>query len=71
MLVRYNPDGSLDGSFGSGGIVVTPTAPGNADDEIFAIGLQHDAKLVAAGECDQPSTGRDVCVDRYKVGGDD
>ena len=68
MLARYNPDGSLDDSFGTGGIVVTPTAPGTADDEIFAIGLQSDAKLVAAGDCVQPSTGRDTCVARYKVG---
>jgi hypothetical protein len=28
MDARYSEDGSLDGSFGSGGIVVTPTAPG-------------------------------------------
>jgi uncharacterized delta-60 repeat protein len=71
MVARYNSDGSLDGSFGTGGIVVTPTAPGNADDEIFAIGLQSDAKLIAAGECVRPSTGRDVCLARYKVGESD
>src|SRR5207247_6117422 len=29
MLARYNPDGTLDSSFGSGGIVVTPVAPGD------------------------------------------
>jgi uncharacterized delta-60 repeat protein len=71
MVARYNPDGSLDGSFGTGGIVVTPTAPGSDDDEIFDIALRSDAKLVAAGECVQPSTGRDVCVARYKVGESD
>lgn len=71
MVARYNADGSLDGSFGTGGIVVTPTAPGNADDEIWAIGLQHDANLVAVGDCVQPSTGRDTCVARYKVGESD
>jgi uncharacterized delta-60 repeat protein len=70
-LARYNPDGSLDSSFGNDGIVLTPTAPGNASDEIYAIGLQSDGKLVAAGECDQPATGRDVCLARYKAGEDD
>jgi uncharacterized delta-60 repeat protein len=68
LVARFTPDGSLDPSFGSGGIVKTSTAPGNADDEIFEIALQSDAKLVASGECEQPSTGRDVCVARYKAG---
>jgi hypothetical protein len=26
------------------------------------------AKLVASGECEQPATGRDVCIARYKAG---
>ncbi len=34
MLARYNPDGTLDGSFGSGGIVVTSVAPGDNSDVI-------------------------------------
>ena len=46
-LVRYNTDGSLDTTFGTGGIVTT-TMPG-ADNEILALGLQGDGKLVAAG----------------------
>lgn len=71
LIARYNPDGSLDGSFGTGGTVVTPAAPGTADDEIWAIGLQSDAKLVAAGDCVQPSTGYDMCLARYKVGESD
>ena len=70
-VARYNPDGSLDTSFGSGGLVTTSTAAGNGSDEIYEVALQSDAKLVASGECDQPATGRDVCVARYKVGEDD
>jgi hypothetical protein len=46
---------------------VTPTAPGGADDEIYAMALQHPSKLIASGECDQPATGRDVCVVRYEL----
>jgi uncharacterized delta-60 repeat protein len=46
-LVRYNTDGSLDASFGTGGIVTT--AIGTFDDEAFALAIQSDGKLVVAG----------------------
>lgn len=46
-LARYNSDGTLDASFGSGGKVTTDIF-GNRDD-LFAIALQPDGKLVAAG----------------------
>jgi uncharacterized delta-60 repeat protein len=69
MVARLLPDGAMDASFGQGGIAVTPTAPGGADDEIWAMDLQTPSMLVASGECDQPTTGRDVCVVRYKVSG--
>jgi uncharacterized delta-60 repeat protein len=68
LVARFNSDGSLDPSLGNGGIVKTSTAPGTADDEIFEIALQSDAKLVASGECVQPVTGSDVCLARYKLG---
>ena len=42
-LARYNPDGSLDTSFGAGGKVTTPIGAANA------LVLQPDGKLVAAG----------------------
>jgi uncharacterized delta-60 repeat protein len=47
MLARYNPDGSLDASFGEGGIVITDV---NNHDEFTAIERQADGKIVAAGE---------------------
>jgi Domain of unknown function (DUF5122) beta-propeller len=68
MVARYNPDGTLDGSFGSGGIAVTNTGAGSGSDAAYNIALQSDAKLIVSGECDQASTGREVCVARYKVG---
>jgi uncharacterized delta-60 repeat protein len=46
-LVRYNPDGSFDTTFGSGGIAVTPI--GNTGENIYSIALQPDGKIVAAG----------------------
>jgi uncharacterized delta-60 repeat protein len=46
-VARYNPDGSLDGSFGSGGIVTT-ILPGDGS-YAFALALQSDGKIIAAG----------------------
>ncbi|HEX7185078.1 MAG TPA: delta-60 repeat domain-containing protein [Thermoanaerobaculia bacterium] len=47
-LVRYLPDGTLDASFGSGGIVTT-VFPGRSS-EVTALALQPDGKIVAAGK---------------------
>ena len=47
-LARYNPDGSLDGSFGSGGKVTVALGTG-AEDGANALVVQPDGKLVAAG----------------------
>lgn len=69
MVARFLSNGSLDGSFGQGGIAITPTAPGSASDEIFAMDFQGGSKLVAVGQCTQPATGQDVCLVRYKLGG--
>jgi uncharacterized delta-60 repeat protein len=44
-LARYNPDGSFDTSFGSGGQLTTRTQIGQA----FALALQPDGKIIAAG----------------------
>jgi uncharacterized delta-60 repeat protein len=47
-LARYNPGGSLDGSFGAGGTVTTDFV-NSLDDAAYALALQPDGKLVAAG----------------------
>jgi len=46
-LARYNPDGSLDQSFGSGGKVVTDFFPDS--DAAYSVSIQHDGKIVAVG----------------------
>ncbi|HEV8718142.1 MAG TPA: hypothetical protein VGX03_35665 [Candidatus Binatia bacterium] len=46
-LVRYNPDGSLDASFGTNGQITT--AIGAGDDYAHAIALQKDGKIIVAG----------------------
>jgi uncharacterized delta-60 repeat protein len=65
-LARYNADGSLDTSFGSGGKVTTAIGSGN--DSAFALALQPDGKLVAAGDSFN-GVDRDFALARYNVNG--
>jgi len=60
-LARYNPNGTLDGTFGSGGTVTT-VGPQTA----FALVLQNDGKLVAAG---RSSDGLAFALVRYDADG--
>lgn len=46
-VVRYDEDGTLDPTFGTGGIATTPIGAGN--DNGFAAALQPDGKIVVAG----------------------
>ena len=46
-VVRYNIDGSLDSSFGTGGIVTTDA--GGDHDEAMSIAIQKNGKIVVAG----------------------
>jgi len=45
-LARYNSNGSLDGTFGDGGRVTTDFSD---DDAAYAVAIQADGKIVAAG----------------------
>lgn len=51
-LARYTADGVLDPTFGSGGTAVHDF--GGQDDRAFAVALQGDGKIVAAGYADGP-----------------
>ncbi|MBI3804328.1 MAG: hypothetical protein HY282_11270 [Nitrospirae bacterium] len=64
-LARYNTDGSLDSTFGTGGKVVTALDTGN--DGLFDMALQADGKIVVAGFSNV--TGADFAVARYKSDG--
>lgn len=48
-LARYNTDGSLDTSFGAGGLVVVNLGTGIGDDQISGLAVQADGKIVVAG----------------------
>lgn len=65
-LARYNPDGSLDTSFGSGGKVTTPI--GSSYDIAKALAIQPDGKIVVAGSS-RSGTTYDFAVARYHPDG--
>ena len=58
-LARYNPDGTLDSSFGTGGHIATDF--GGTDDVATGIALQPDGKIILAGSGFNPaSSGSDA-----------
>jgi len=72
-IARYNPDGSLDTSFGNGGIVTTHF-PGGQGSYAFALALQPDGKIVAAGThfvsfSSDASSNTDFALARYSPDG--
>jgi uncharacterized delta-60 repeat protein len=66
-LARYNTDGSLDTSFNSDGIVITPV--GEADDRANSVAIQTDGKIVAAGVTSSGSSFDDFGLVRYNADG--
>jgi uncharacterized delta-60 repeat protein len=66
-LVRYNADGSLDSSFGSGGVV--RTAVGYSS-QIYSLALRPDGKIVVAGWSDESIYGPGgLVLARYEPNG--
>ncbi|MBK8465040.1 MAG: InlB B-repeat-containing protein [Chloracidobacterium sp.] len=65
-LTRYNSNGSLDTTFGSGGKVTTPI--GNTDDLAFSVSIQQDGKIVVGGHSNN-GTDADFAVVRYLSNG--
>jgi uncharacterized delta-60 repeat protein len=66
-LARYNPNGSLDTTFGNGGTVMTDFF-GNEDDA-FSVLIQPDGKIVAVGSANNPATYYDFAAVRYLSNG--
>jgi uncharacterized delta-60 repeat protein len=67
-VIRYNPDGSLDTSFGIGGQVLTDF--NNSTDEAIAIALQVDGRIVVAGSASPPQLAPTFAVARYTSNGE-
>ena len=69
VLARYNPDGSLDSAFGSGGKVRTDFGPG-WDAWAEALAIQRDGKIVVAGNAWRYETqDDDFALARYNADG--
>jgi uncharacterized delta-60 repeat protein len=67
VLVRYNPDGTLDGGFGGGSGTVTTTVNG-VTDRAEGLALQADGKILVVGSSLVGAT-RDVVLLRYHADG--
>ncbi len=65
LLARYTTSGKLDGSFGSGGKVLTDVG---VDDYAFSVAVQPDGKIVAAGLSTAKGSG-DFALVRYTKSG--
>ena len=63
-VARYNPDGSLDATFGAAGKVLTPF--GGVNDGAHGVAIQPDGKIIAAGA---GGAGSDFLVARYNPDG--
>jgi uncharacterized delta-60 repeat protein len=72
-LARLNQDGSLDPSFGSGGMVITNFFASddefNADDQAEAVAIQTDGKIIAGGRTRPPGGQIDFGLARYNRDG--
>jgi uncharacterized delta-60 repeat protein len=65
-VARYNPNGTLDTTFGSGGEVVTSFGQASYTTALL---LQPDGKLIVTGDMDPPSGGHFWEVVRYNANG--
>jgi len=66
-LVRYNPDGTLDSSFGNGGLVSTEFD--GMLDAASAVLIQSDGRIVAIGSASSSATFYDFALVRYLSNG--
>lgn len=68
-LARYMSNGTLDPSFGNGGLVTTPVGPG--DDIAYALTLMPWGRLIAAGSAriSTSASGTDLALVSYNADG--
>jgi len=69
-IARYNANGTLDTSFGTGGKVVTPFSTLSREDVAYDVAIQADGMIVAVGYSDQGgSKSNDFALARYTATG--
>ena len=64
LVSRFSPNGGTDIFFGSNGTVMTEMNPAASSGGAFAVALQADGKIVAAGH-QQSASGGEIAVARY------
>lgn len=71
LLIRYNTDGTLDNTFGSGGMVITDFSGLSRRDLTRAVIIQSDGKIVIAGSVEKSSGSNsfDFAIVRYNLDG--
>lgn len=71
VVIRYNANGSLDSSFGTGGVTQTPlgTAGGFYTGTAYSVALLPNGKIVASGVGDLGFNGFGFAVARYNTSG--
>jgi uncharacterized delta-60 repeat protein len=62
-IARFNANGTLDTSFGTGGKIIQPI--GSFDDYGYSLAIQPDGKILLGGYCDNGSN-NDFCIARFK-----
>jgi len=62
-IARFNSNGTLDNSFGTGGKVIQPI--GSFGDEGYSLAIQPDGKILLGGSCGSGSS-IDFCIARFK-----
>lgn len=67
-LTRYQRDGALDPTFGTGGKLITPVGT-QRNDGAGAVAVQADGRIVVAGSSQSATTGLDFAVVRYQANG--
>jgi uncharacterized delta-60 repeat protein len=67
-LARYNPDGTLDTTFGGGDGRVTTNFTSH-EDAIYGVAIQSDGKIVAAGDAGLRTGNSKFALARYEANG--
>jgi uncharacterized delta-60 repeat protein len=67
MLIRYNADGSMDNSFGTGGKVITEVT--NQADIAYAVTIQSNGKIVTVGQSSDGVSNFQIILTRYNTNG--
>jgi uncharacterized delta-60 repeat protein len=69
FVVRLNPGGALDPSFGGDGIVTTHFGVPSGDDEAFGVSLLSDGRIVVGGRTKNSSGDHDFALACYEENG--